>query len=193
MLSSGELSRRSLFQTRLCLVLQRPGGVPMFLQAREEGSVCHRNRRQGQLHNVWDPGQNGNAGPLVGKGFPFLRSLFSCRIFLRGLSPPSLGYGDPPGASADPRRYLEPHPVAGCVSSSDPNLRQAPAKDGGRPRLLGWGGERAAENLPGEGWPQPPAHAPLFRQIHLDVNHRPRSPKHGLPSEGRPARMRRWP
>lgn len=38
--------------------------------------------------------------------------------------------------------------MAGCVSSSDPNLPQAPAKDGGRQRLLGWGGEPAAENPP---------------------------------------------
>lgn len=70
-------------------------------------------------------------------------------MFFTGcLAPCCLGHGDTPGASADPRRYLEPHPVAGCVSSSDPILPQAPAKDGGWQRLLGWGGERAAETPP---------------------------------------------
>lgn len=53
--------------------------------------------------------------------------------------PHPLGHRDIHGASADPQRCLERLSVAGCVSSPDPACTHAPAKDGGRQRLLGLG------------------------------------------------------
>lgn len=85
--------------------------------------------------------------PLFNKAFPFLRGLSSSLVFHKLLNATLPRVGGRSWASADPRRSREPRPVAGGVSSSDP-------KDGGRQRLLGWGGERAAESLPGEGRPQ---------------------------------------
>lgn len=55
-------------------------GCPTILQARGEGSECHRNGRPGQLRNVWGPGQKEKAGPLV-QVFPSLHGLCSCRVF----------------------------------------------------------------------------------------------------------------
>lgn len=112
--------------------------------------------KEGQSHNLWGPGQNENAGPLVQKArrkhlpsFPSVSLHLPCcfSFVFNAMIPWVLGH---PQGEYRPSQ-VPAAPPCGSPDANPPHAcTRAPANGGEQQRLLGTG-ERAAETCPEQG------------------------------------------